>query len=115
MLSRIKQQDVTAALGLSNFLRTIAATLGTAVTVTLWDLRSQFHYASIAPTVNISDDLKVYSTPTSIEGELSQRLAMIVDIVNTESLTLAINDVYTLFALLFLLLSLLTLLIRPSE
>jgi MFS transporter, DHA2 family, multidrug resistance protein len=50
-LSRVPDHQLAAASSLSNFLRTLAAAFGTAVSVTLWDHRATFHYATLAQSV----------------------------------------------------------------
>jgi EmrB/QacA subfamily drug resistance transporter len=50
-LSRVPDHKLAAASSLSNFLRTLAAAFGTAMSVTLWDHRAAFHYATVAQSV----------------------------------------------------------------
>ncbi len=50
-LSRVPDHQLAAASSLSNFLRTLAAAFGTAMSVTLWDHRATFHYATLAQSV----------------------------------------------------------------
>ncbi|QNB13297.1 DHA2 family efflux MFS transporter permease subunit [Paraburkholderia tropica] len=50
-LSRVPDHQLAAASSLSNFLRTLAAAFGTAMSVTLWEHRATFHYATLAQSV----------------------------------------------------------------
>nr|WP_230413221.1 DHA2 family efflux MFS transporter permease subunit [Paraburkholderia antibiotica] len=53
-LSRVPDHKLAAASSLSNFLRTLSAAFGTAMSVTLWDNRALFHYDVIAQSVTKS-------------------------------------------------------------
>ena len=50
-LSRISDEKLAAASGMSNFLRTLSAALGTALSVTWWDNRAAHHYGTLAQSV----------------------------------------------------------------
>ncbi|WP_241016477.1 DHA2 family efflux MFS transporter permease subunit [Paraburkholderia sp. Ac-20336] len=53
-LSRVPDHKLAAASSLSNFLRTLSAAFGTAMSVTLWDNRALFHYDVISQAVTKS-------------------------------------------------------------
>jgi MFS transporter, DHA2 family, multidrug resistance protein len=53
-LSRVPDHKLAAASSLSNFLRTLSAAFGTAMSVTLWDNRARFHYDVISQSVTKS-------------------------------------------------------------
>ncbi|WP_246641620.1 DHA2 family efflux MFS transporter permease subunit [Paraburkholderia edwinii] len=55
-LSRVPDHKLAAASSLSNFLRTLASAFGTAMSVTLWDDRASFHYATLAQSVTKASD-----------------------------------------------------------
>ena len=50
-LSRIPDDRLAAASSLSNFLRTLSAAFGTAMSVTLWDNRATYHYDVVSQSV----------------------------------------------------------------
>jgi DHA2 family multidrug resistance protein len=50
-LSRVPDDKLAAASSLSNFLRTLSAAVGTAMSVTLWDNRASYHYDVVAQSV----------------------------------------------------------------
>ncbi|SDH26594.1 DHA2 family efflux MFS transporter permease subunit [Paraburkholderia phenazinium] len=50
-LSRVPDEKLAAASSLSNFLRTLSAAFGTAMSVTLWDNRASYHYDIVAQSV----------------------------------------------------------------
>jgi hypothetical protein len=53
-LSRVSDDKLAAASSLSNFLRTLSAAFGTAMSVTLWDNRALYHYDVVAQSVTKS-------------------------------------------------------------
>src|ERR1700736_2365788 len=48
MLSGVPPRDLASASGLSNFVRTISGSISTAVTVWIWNRRTDYHYTVLA-------------------------------------------------------------------
>ena len=105
ILSGLKPHEIASASGLSNFFRTIAASISTAVTVTMWQHRGDYHHATLAEHISTTNP----ATQQFVDGLSSlgtigaSPWAMIERIVNREALTLAVNDVFLLYAALFVL------------
>jgi DHA2 family multidrug resistance protein len=103
ILSGLKPHEIASASGLSNFFRTIAASISTAVTVTMWQHRGDFHHATLAEHITTTNP----ATQQFVDGigangaAGSAPWAVIEGIVNREALTLAVNDVFLLYAALF--------------
>ncbi len=112
ILSGLKPEQIASASGLSNFFRTIAASISTAVTVTMWQHRGEMHHATLAEHINNASS----ATQQFLDG-LSRAGAakwpVIEGIVNREALTLAVNDVFLLYAGLFLVMIPIVWLARP--
>ena len=101
ILSGLKPHEIASASGLSNFFRTIAASISTAVTVTLWQHRGEMHHATLAEHVNnASSATQQFLNGLSHAGNATW--PVIEGIVNREALTQSVNDVFLLFAGLFL-------------
>jgi len=101
ILSGLKPNEIASASGLSNFFRTIAASISTAVTVTLWQHRGEFHHATLAEHVtNASSATQQFLQGLGRTGDATWPI--IEGIVNREALTQSVNDVFLLFAGLFL-------------
>jgi MFS transporter, DHA2 family, multidrug resistance protein len=105
-LSGLPASEIASASGLSNFFRTLGSSVSTAVTVTLWQHRGIYHHATLTEYV-------AQGTPATgqylqhlsqLPLSATQRLGYIDQIVNREGLTLAVNDVFFLCAVLFVLL-----------
>jgi DHA2 family multidrug resistance protein len=101
ILSGLKPHEIASASGLSNFFRTIAASISTAVTVTLWQHRGEMHHATLAEHINnASSATQQFLHGLSPIGNAAW--PVIEGIVNREALTQSVNDVFLLFAGLFL-------------
>ncbi|MBS0557363.1 MAG: DHA2 family efflux MFS transporter permease subunit [Proteobacteria bacterium] len=103
IVSGLQPDEIASASGLANFFRTIAASFSTAVTVTIWQHRGDYHHAMLAEHLNqASPATQGYLDHLYAFGATTQRAwALIEGIVSRESLTLAVNDVFLLCAALF--------------
>ncbi|NEX59897.1 DHA2 family efflux MFS transporter permease subunit [Noviherbaspirillum galbum] len=117
MLSNITPDHMAAASGLSNFLRTLGAAIGTAVSVTSWEHLSSLHHA------RLMENVSVYS-PASNEifaglqaGGLSieQAYGVVERMVTAQSFMLATNEFFMYCALAFFSLTGLVWLTRPKR
>ncbi len=103
-LSGLREDQVASASGLVNFCRTLGSSMSTALTVMLWQHRGEYHHAVLTEHVNAASP----ATTAYLQrlGEMGlphqQSLALIDRTLTREALTLSINDVYWVFALLFL-------------
>jgi len=104
-LSGLPAEEIASASGLANFFRTLGSSVSTAVTVTLWQHRGILHHATL--TENVTD---ASQPATQILGQLAQgggqtrALGIVDQLVNKEALTLAVNDIFLLCAILFIVL-----------
>lgn len=103
-LSGLPADQVASASGLANFCRTLGSSISTAATVTLWQHRGEYHHAVLTENIN--------SAAPATTGFLQQlkragfspteQLGVINQLITREALTLAVNDVYLVCAVLFL-------------
>ena len=103
-LSGLPGEDIASASGLANFCRTMGSSVSTAASVTLWQHRGEFHHAVLTESVHPASP-----AATSFLQQLSQMgatgktgLALVDQLVTREALTLAVNDVFWVCAVLFL-------------
>ena len=103
-LSGLPANQIASASGLANFCRTLGSSISTAATVTLWQHRGEYHHAVL--TENITP---AAPAATSFLQQLKQagfspteQLGLINQLISREALTLAVNDVYMVCAVLFL-------------
>ncbi|UPG84164.1 DHA2 family efflux MFS transporter permease subunit [Luteibacter aegosomatis] len=103
-LSGLAPEQIAGASGLANFCRTLASSVSTAITVTLWQHRGEFHHASLTEYVNpASPATTAYTQRLAAMGAHGQPALGVIDqVLNREALTLAVNDVFFSCAILFL-------------
>jgi MFS transporter, DHA2 family, multidrug resistance protein len=117
MLSNITPDRMAAASGLSNFLRTLGAAIGTAISVTAWEHLSATHHARLMESVTVyspaSNDYlaKLQSAGLSLE----QAYGVIERSVNAQSFMLATNEFFMFCALAFFALTGIVWLTRPKK
>lgn len=106
IMAGISPAEIASAAGLSNFVRTFAGSVSTAVCVFLWTDRSEHHYATL--TEHITPDSTAWA---SYQAQLAQAgvtgdaaLASTAHVLNTQALTMGANDIFRLMSILFLLL-----------
>jgi DHA2 family multidrug resistance protein len=115
LMSHVKPNDLAAASGLSNFTRTIAGSISTAMSVYLLNHRADVHHTVLAEHVRIDSVgwQHMQQTLHSMGVSDTQALGVAERIVSQQASTLAVNDIYTLFAVIFLLLIPLVWLAKP--
>jgi DHA2 family multidrug resistance protein len=105
-LSGLPASEIASASGLSNFFRTLGSSVSTAVTVTLWQHRGIYHHATLTEYVSSGQPAATQYVQQLSHMSLTatQRLGFIDQIVNREGLTLAVNDIFYMCAILFVIL-----------
>ncbi|MBZ0222124.1 MAG: DHA2 family efflux MFS transporter permease subunit [Dokdonella sp.] len=110
-LSGLKPHEIASASGLANFCRTIAASISTAVTVTMWQHRGDYHHAVLAEHIT-GTSAATQSWVQGLGGD-ARAWQVIENLITQQSLTLAVNDVFWACAILFVLMIPLVWLARP--
>ncbi|MEO7071477.1 MAG: MFS transporter, partial [Rhodanobacter sp.] len=103
-LSGLPADQVASASGVANFCRTLASSISTAATVTLWQHRSEYHHAALTEHITPAAPAANQFLQHLELGGFSpkQGLQVIDQLITREALTLAVNDVYLVCAWLFL-------------
>lgn len=106
LMSNIRPQDLASASGLTNFLRTIAGSISTAVSIFLWNDRQDFHHAVLSE--HVRPDAPGWNTwhqsLNAVGASDTHALAYAEQVLNQQASTLAVNDLYLMFAVIFALL-----------
>ncbi|MEP6884446.1 MAG: DHA2 family efflux MFS transporter permease subunit [Gammaproteobacteria bacterium] len=96
MLSGIEPRDLASASGLSNFVRTMSGSIATAMTVFMWNRRTDYHHAVLTEHVRNSA-----GAWTEYQAELGSHsvsgtgaLQYVEHVVTTQAMTLGVNDVF---------------------
>lgn len=114
-LAGLPASEFANASGLANFCRTMGSSMSTAVTVTLWQHRSELHHANLTEYVSPGHPAATQFLQSLARHGVPhpQSLGLIDQLVNREALTLAVNDVFWGCAVLFVLLIPILWLARP--
>jgi DHA2 family multidrug resistance protein len=103
-LSSVRSDQIAAATGLSNFMRTMAGSIATAVSIWLWNRRTDFHHAVLTEHIRASaygwTKYQAALQPLGISGARS--LQYTNQVLTQQATTLATNDVFYLFSIIFL-------------
>jgi DHA2 family multidrug resistance protein len=103
MLSNITPDLMAAATGLSNFLRTLGAAIGTAISVTLWEHFSSQHHAELAANITTySTATQNYLSTLQASGmSTEQAYAVIEHNVTAQSYMMATNEFFLYSSVVF--------------
>ncbi|MCF9046330.1 DHA2 family efflux MFS transporter permease subunit [Acinetobacter nectaris] len=98
-LGSVLPNEVAAAAGLMNFMRTMGGAIGASLAVTVWD-----DHASIARSEIVSNmDIKPTLNTLQHQGfSYDTALGTISNLVNKEALTVAADHVFLVFSMIFL-------------
>jgi DHA2 family multidrug resistance protein len=114
-LSGLPPEQIASASGLANFFRTLGSSVSTAITVTLWQHRTEFHHAQLTENITAADPAaNTFLQQLQHLGLAGQRGLSVVDqLISREAATLAVNDVFWACAIIFVLLIPVLWLARP--
>lgn len=104
ILASIPPNELASASGVSNFFRTMSGSVATAVTVWVWNRRTDYHHAVLTEHVrNSSGGWVTYQSHLSAQGiDGTGALAYVDGVVSSQAATLAVNDVFFMLACAFL-------------
>lgn len=115
IMSGLPAAEIASAAGLSNFVRTFAGSVSTAVCVFYWNDRSEYHYAQLTEHVSRDStgwmDYQAQLAAQGLHGD--QALAATSQVLNTQALTMGANDIFLLLAGMFVVLIPLVWFARP--
>jgi DHA2 family multidrug resistance protein len=106
MLSGVPPADLASASGLSNFVRTMSGSIATAVTVWIWNRRTDYHHAVLTEHVsNASSGWSSYRAQLEGMGMDGVRAYHQVDgIITAQASTLGVNDLFFALSCLYVVL-----------
>ncbi|HEV3106077.1 MAG TPA: MFS transporter, partial [Trinickia sp.] len=116
-LSSISDERLASASGLSNFLRTLAGAIGTAVSTTYWENDAIHHHAVLAESVNhYSRNTQAYSDALGALGLTGGSITAQLDqIVTAQGYMLATNDFFRISCAAFVVLAALVWITKPKR
>ncbi len=116
-LSNMKPQQLASASSLSNFLRTLAGSVGASLTTWQWEHREGIHHVQLTDRISLYDE----STRQTLAGmqqlglSKEQAAALLTRDISRQGLFIGANEIFWLAAGLFLLLTGLVWLARPPK
>jgi DHA2 family multidrug resistance protein len=104
LLSGVRPNDLASASGLSNFVRTMAGSISTAVTVWMWNRRTDYHHTVLTEHIrNSSTGWSQYQSGLTDQGITGNGALQYVDhVIGSQAATLAVNDVFFGLACIFI-------------
>ncbi len=115
LMSGIRASELASAAGLSNFTRTIAGSMATAICVWIWSDRSEHHHATLAQHVTPDSPAWVaYQQQLADQGITgTQAFAFVDRLIASQAGTMGANDLFHGLAILFIALIPLVWLAKP--
>jgi len=106
VLAGVPPSDLASASGVSNFIRTMAGSIATAVTVWTWNRRTDYHHAVLTEHVSNAADgwVQYQSRLSSLGFEGTNTLQYVERMVSSQASTMAVNDVFFGLGCVFILL-----------
>jgi len=116
MLIGMPPQRIASAMGLSNFMRVLSGSIGTSLSISLWQDRSALHYGQLTEHItpyNPASTEYLDNADRFTHGHDSA-LDMLANTINNQAVTLATADIFWLSAWIFLAMILLVWFARPA-
>jgi MFS transporter, DHA2 family, multidrug resistance protein len=116
-LSSIPDERLASASGLSNFLRTLAGAIGTAISTTYWENDAIYHHAVLAESVNVySPNTTAYQSALNTLGLAGDSVsAQLNALVTQQGYMMATNDFFRISCAAFVLLAVLVWITKPKR
>ncbi len=114
-LSGLPPERLAAASSLSNFCRTLAGSIGTSITTTLWTRREALHHSQLTESVNPYNPLaqQTYSELEKLGMSSKQASAYLANEITSQGLIISANEIFWMSAGVFLVLLVLIWFARP--
>lgn len=105
VFSSASANELASVAGLSNFLRTMSGSFATAITVWIWNRRTDYHHVVLTEHIrNSAAGLAPYQAQLNAQGLSGTNAFQYIERVLTQqSLTLGMNDVFYLLGAIFFL------------
>ncbi|WP_175910290.1 MULTISPECIES: DHA2 family efflux MFS transporter permease subunit [unclassified Burkholderia] len=118
ILSGLAPDRIPAAAGLSNFVRVFAGGVGTSLIATGWNDRTILHHARLAEQSSVNNPAytsAVAQLQATLGGGVDQAAAFFERTLNAQAAMLALNDIFWLSSIIFIVIIPLVWLTRPGK
>jgi len=105
-LSGLPPERMAAASSLSNFMRTLAGSIGTSITTTLWTNRESLHHAQLTESVNPYNPnaQEMYNQLQGLGMSQEQASGYLAREITNQGLIISANEIFWISAGVFLVL-----------
>src|ERR1700723_1986493 len=106
LMSGVAPNELASASGVSNFVRTMSGSFATAITVWVWNRRSDYHHAVLTEHINdASHSWAGYQAQLSAHGIHGLGASEYVNqVISNQASTLGVNEVFHMLGLLYIIL-----------
>ncbi|MBR8176442.1 DHA2 family efflux MFS transporter permease subunit [Burkholderia ambifaria] len=118
ILSGLPPERIPAAAGLSNFVRVFAGGVGTSLIATGWNDRTILHHARLAEQSSMNNPAytsAIAQLHATLGGGVDQATAFFERTLNAQAAMLALNDIFWLSSIIFIVIVPLVWLTRPGK
>ncbi|MBS0399672.1 MAG: DHA2 family efflux MFS transporter permease subunit [Proteobacteria bacterium] len=114
-VSSVSANELASASGIASFVRTMSGSISTAVTVWLWNRRTDFHHAVMTEHVRETAYgwIQFQQDLANLGVSGARALKFVDELLIQQAQTLGVNDMFRLFALVFVFLLPIVWLTRP--
>ncbi len=116
MLIGMPPQRIASAMGLSNFMRVLSGSIGTSLSISLWQDRGAQHYGQLTEHISPYNPIsnQYLDTVQGLTHGHDSAIAHLANTINTQAVTLATTDVFWLSGWIFLALIMLVWVAKPA-
>lgn len=116
-LSGLPENRLASATSLSNFFRTLAGSVGTSITTTMWSNNAALHHSQLVENINLynPESTLTYQTLERIGLNLQQIPSYLNQQITDQSLIMSANDIFWLSGCTFILLIMMIWFAKPSQ
>ena len=116
-LQDIPAEKLAAATSLQNFLRTLAGSIGTSITTTMWSNRATVHHSQLTENIDsYNPHVETFYSTLESQGLSQVEISSVInEQITAQSLIMSANDIFWLSAWIFLALIVLVWFARPPK
>lgn len=104
LLSGLQPRQVATATGLVNFMRMLGGSFGTSLSITIWERRASWHQSRLTDNITAFDPASIITLDRlrSLGLDPQQAMYLTNETISRQAVMLATDDVFLLFAGIFL-------------
>jgi len=114
-LSGLQSEKLAVATSLINFFRTLSGSIGTSITITLWNRRASFHHSRLSETISAynQQSVELMHKLRSYGLDYHQSILYINETITAQGLLMSANDIFYMSASVFMFLTVIVWFAKP--